>query len=162
MKTVTFTDIEIDDFIHEKKILPEEPLIKLKPKSGHKEQQVEFESESGHSFLLILRESMFNQMDFSAILGFQIPQTNRIFRLRRYNGKSHIHSNPLEGKESFYDYHIHEATERYQENGYREEHFAMPSDRYSTLQQAVECLYADCNILFNRERKGGIQTTLRI
>ena len=43
----------------------------------------------------------------------RVPQSNRVFRLRRYNGKSHEHTNPIE-KEIFYDFHIHTATERYQ------------------------------------------------
>lgn len=155
---VTFTDIEIADLIQEKKSMPKLPHIKLKEKSGHREQEIEILGDSGNRYALILRESKFNLLDFSVILGFCVPQTNIVFLLRRYNGKSHEHSNPLDGTESFYDFHIHEATERYQEAGYRAEHYAIPTDRYKDLRDAIECLYNDCNIII----KGGLQTKLNV
>lgn len=155
---VTFTDIEIADLIQEKKSLPKLPHIKLKEKRGHKEQEIEILGESGNRYALILRESKFNLLDFSVILGFSVPQTNVVFLLRRYNGRSHEHSNPLEGTESFYDFHIHEATERYQEAGFSAEHYALPTNRYKDLRDAIECLYNDCNIRF----KGGLQKMLNV
>lgn len=142
----TFTDIEIADLIQEKKSLPRLPIIKLKEKRGHKEQEIEIFGDSGNRYMLILRVSKFNLLDFSAILGFCPLQTNIVFLLRRYNGRSHEHSNPLEGTESFYDFHIHEATERYQEAGFNAEHYALPTDRYKDLRDAIECLFNDCNI----------------
>lgn len=154
--TVIFTDNEIVDLVQESKPLSKQPHIILKEKSGHKEQEIEIVGENGNRYVIILRESAYNQLDFSAILGFYIPQTNNRFLLKRYNGKSHLHSNPLEGKESFYDFHIHEATERYQKAGFRAEHYASPTNRYNTLEQALECLYSDCNVRF----KGGHQRTL--
>jgi hypothetical protein len=69
-----------------------------------------------------------------------------LFLLCRYNGKSHEHKNKLEKETAFYDYHIHKATERYQREGTKEEYFAEASSRYSTPQQALNCLIADCNV----------------
>jgi hypothetical protein len=66
-----------------------------------------------------------------------------IFRLRRYNGKSHEHTNLIEDV-SFYEYHIHQATERYQLLGAREDSYAEPTDRFSDFYQAVSCLMEDC------------------
>lgn len=71
--------------------------------------------------------------------------SNQLFRLRRYNGKSHEHTNRIEGN-SFYDFHVHMATERYQELGAREDAFAVPSADYWDIQSAMRCLFRDCAI----------------
>lgn len=158
MMTVFFTDNEIMNLIKERKMFvgSASPLPRLKQKRGHKEHEFELQGERGHTFIIILRESIINSLDFCVILGYNPQLTNRIFRLRRYNGKSHIHSNPIEAQQSFYDFHIHTATERYQTEGFDEETYAEPTTRYSNIQQALKCLYADCNV----EVKGGHQTTL--
>ncbi|MDE3258831.1 MAG: hypothetical protein OYM47_13425 [Gemmatimonadota bacterium] len=46
----------------------------------------------------------------------------------------------------FYDFHIHVATERYQELGTREDAYADPTDRYGDYQGALRCLIADANL----------------
>jgi hypothetical protein len=63
--------------------------------------------------------------------------------LRRYNGKSHVHGNRIEGT-TFYDFHIHTATERYQLLGSREDTFAEPSRLFTNLSLALDCLVQDC------------------
>src|SRR5439155_12946442 len=98
-----------------------------KPKRGHKERELDLTGESTGEFRLILRQSLLNSLDFSIILAYQIPRTNQLFRLRRYNGKSHEHTNTLESQ-TFYDFHIHTATLRYQDAGMREDSFAEPTD----------------------------------
>ena len=80
---------------------------------------------------------------FRVILVYRPPTSNLIFRLRRYNGKSHEHTNTLEGN-TFYDFHIHQATQRYQDIGGREDAFAEPTDRFADFQQAISCLFNDC------------------
>ena len=70
--------------------------------------------------------------------------------MRRYNGKSHEHTNPLEG-ETFYDFHIHMATDRYQRTGNREDTYAEVTDRYTGLDEAVSCLAEDCNVILPDE-----------
>ena len=45
----------------------------------------------------------------------------------------------------FYDFHIHVATERYQEFGTREDAYGEPTDRYGDFHGAVRCLIADAN-----------------
>jgi len=93
--------------------------------------------------MLAIRQSMLNPFDFSAILGYKVPGLNTIFRLRRYNGK-HRHTNTIE-KQSIQDFHIHTATERYQRfGGMKEDSFAEVTDRYQTLDTAVQCLLDDC------------------
>lgn len=82
-----------------------------------------------------------------------MPKSNGLFRLRRYNGKSHEHTNHLEG-ESFYDFHIHSATERYQVIGTREDAFAEPTDRYGDFRAALRCLIQDANLDVPPEAQG--------
>lgn len=73
------------------------------------------------------------------------PRSNLLFRIRRYNGKSHEHTNRIEGN-SFYDYHIHIATERYQQLGFDEDGYAEISKAYTDIHSAMECFKNDCNI----------------
>jgi hypothetical protein len=74
------------------------------------------------------------------LLILQVPM---VFRLRRYNGKSHEHTNKIEGNK-FYDFHIHYATERYQNTGFTEDAFAMITNRYNSFHGALNCMVQDC------------------
>ena len=141
------TDIEIQTFLGERKDLPPDYLQRLrtKPKSGHEERELDLKGISGSDFRVILRKSMYNSFDFSVILAYCVPGTTQVFRLRRYNGKSHEHTNAIE-RETFYAFHIHTATERYQDLGMREDSFAEPTDRFSNFEEAVDCLFDDANL----------------
>ncbi len=155
---VVLTDAEIAELVSEVKDMSQPPPLVLKPKLGYKRQDTEVDGDDGHKFKLILRLSQTNAFDFSAILGVFLQGTTRLFLLRRYNGKSHEHSNPLEGEDPFYDFHIHEATERYQGAGYKEELYAKPTNRYRDIATAVQCLYLDCGFRF----KGATQSHLQV
>jgi hypothetical protein len=111
------TDKEIKALIAETKPLPADYIARTqtKPKRGHKERELELTGKNGSEFRLILRQSLLNSLDFSVILAYQVPGKNQSLRLRRYNGKSHEHTNKLESQ-TFYDFHVHTATERYQES----------------------------------------------
>ena len=84
---------------------------------------------------------------------FTLTKTNQLFRLRRYNGKSHEHTNTLEGK-TLYGFHIHTATERYQESGLREDTFAELSDQYADFHGARQCMIKDCGFEVPAEPQG--------
>jgi hypothetical protein len=109
-----FSDHEIAEMIREPKTLPKNYLsrIQLREKRGHKERELDVTGDNGRQYRLILRQSNVNPLDFSVILAVIPPDSNQLFRLRRFNGKSHEHTNPIEG-ETFYDFHVHSATERY-------------------------------------------------
>lgn len=78
---------------------------------------------------------------------FAIATLNReTIRLRRYNGKSHEHTNKIESQK-FGGYHIHQATERYQQSGTREDEYAEPTRRYSDLHGAFRCMIGDCKFI---------------
>lgn len=139
------TDQIIDRLIKEGKPLSSDyqAKIQVRPKRGHKERELDVRGANGNTFRLILRESMHNTLDFSVILAYCPPNSNAVFRLRRYNGKSHEHTNAIE-QIKFYDFHIHHATERYQLIGACEDSFAEPTERYSDLHEAVLCMIKDC------------------
>ena len=83
-----------------------------------------------------------NILDFSIILAVCPAGSNQLFRLRRHNGKSHEHTNQIEAS-TFYDFHIHMATERYQELGMREDAYAEATDRFGDFDGALRCLLDD-------------------
>jgi len=153
----TYTDIEIKTLLEERKPLPHDwrSRIKLRPKRGHSEQELNLRGDNGSEFRLILRQNNLNPLDFSIILAVRLQNSNRIFRLRRYNGKSHEHTNIIE-HDKFYDFHIHMATERYQEQGTREDAYAEQTNRFSDFNGALRCLIEDANIELPSEPQGSL------
>jgi hypothetical protein len=139
-------DAEIDALISEPKNTPVGllPLSKLIERNKHRRRDYPVTSStgSGNEFVIAIRQSTMNVLDFSAILGYRVPGSNLIFRLRRYNGK-HVHTNAIE-RETLSDFHIHMATERYQQRGLREDCYARVSTRHFNLDSAVRCLLEDC------------------
>ena len=154
---VNLTDGEIAALIAEAKPLPDDyrQRVQTKPKRGHRERELDVSGASGSEFRLILRESSFNPLDFSVILAWLPPQSTTSFRLCRYNGKSHEHTNTLESQ-TFYDFHVHRATERYQQSGLREDSFAEPTTRYQDVKGAWQCLIQDCGFQFPANHQSGL------
>ena len=109
----------------------------------HKEQQLDVKGVNGSEFRLILRQAEINPFDFSIILGYRVPRSNEIYRLRRYNGKHGEHTNVIE-RQTFYDYHVHMATARYREAGLKEDAYAEPTDRFSDFRGALDCMLREC------------------
>ncbi|SRR5581483_8706592 len=145
---LVLTDSEINALLIERKPLPEDykKRIVLKPKRGHSECEFSITGENGHGFCVLIRKSIHSALDFSVILAYDPPGTNARILLRRYNGKSHEHSNTLEREPPFYDFHIHTATERYIRAGLRAEHYAETTSRYADVQAAFFCLTRDCGL----------------
>lgn len=143
---ITFSDQDITSLLLERKTLPTDwrKRTQIVAKRGHGERHLDISGDSGNEFRMILRRSSINAQDFSVILAVRVPLSNQVFRLLRYNGRSHEHTNHIEGK-TFYDFHIHHATERYQDLGAREDAYAEPTDRYGTIQEALRCLFSDAN-----------------
>ena len=154
---VIYTDSQVDALVQERKPLPAnwKDRARMKAKRGHDEQHLDLTGDAGTGFRLIFRQSKLNRLDFSIILAVLVPQSTQMFRLRRYNGRSHEHTNQIEN-ETFYDFHIHSATERYQELGAREDAYARPTDRYGTLRGALDCLFADANVRVPPKSQGDL------
>ncbi|MDP2682082.1 MAG: hypothetical protein Q8P28_04630 [Deltaproteobacteria bacterium] len=151
--SILLNDNDILELIQERKILPEgyTTVFQMREKKGHKEQEVTIKRNDDSLFKLILRQNITNVLDFSVILGYMPSKSNVLFRLTRYNGR-HTHTNKIEGG-SFYDFHIHLATQRYQEKGYDEDAYAQASSAYSDIRGAMECLIKDCNIILPEDRQ---------
>jgi hypothetical protein len=157
---VNLTDTEIAVLIAEAKPLPNDyrQRVQTKPKRGHRERELDVMGANGSEFRLILRESSFNPLDFSVILAWLPPQSRSPFRLCRYNGKSHEHTNALESQ-TFYEFHLHRATERYQQSGQREDSFAEPTTRYQDFPGALRCLIHDCCLQLPADAQSGLFDT---
>ena len=147
----SLTDADIQRLLREHKPLEADFRKRFAPrrKRGHSENEFGLTGADGSEFRVIVRQAQANPLDFSVVLAYRVPNSNQLFRLRRYNGKSHQHTNSLEAN-TFYDFHIHQATERYQDSGFREDTFAEPTDRYSDLAGAIECLIQDCGFVLPR------------
>jgi hypothetical protein len=159
---ILLTDAEIEALVNERKPLPEDyrERVQAKPKQGHKERELDVAGVNGSEFRLILRHSLINSLDFSIILAFRPPRSTQLFRLRRYNGKSHEHTNVLE-RQTFYGFHIHKATERYEvDSGFREDGFAELTDRYSDFQTAFLCMIKDCGFEAPEEQQRELFETI--
>lgn len=144
---VTYTDEEIDDLIQ----IPKTPvgdrtdLPRLRDTGMHARATALFRGDDGNEFKVVLRRSRANALDFSVILAVRVPRSNRWFRLRRYNGRSHVHRNRIEGT-TVTGFHIHTATERYQRSGRREDAYAESATRYGDYEGAVRCLIREANL----------------
>lgn len=108
------------------------------PRDGHRRDALAVTGAAGSRFLLALRQSIFDPYDFSVILTAILPEGS--LNLRRHNGTSHTHSNPIEGDRFGGVCHVHEATERYQRRGSEAEHFARATTEFTDLATAVSAM----------------------
>ncbi len=150
MPVAQLSDKEIEVLVGMPKPLPTDYRGRLRtrarPYSGqHEEAQIEIGVQNTGTFRVIVRKNRINPFDFSVILGYIPPGRLKLFHLRRYNG-AHRHTNKLESN-SFRDFHIHYATQRYQEAGWDIDAYAEPTDRYDTVDGALEILLDDCNFI---------------
>ena len=136
---ITYTDQEIAELIQERKILPDDWRTQL-----YQNESLIVSGDARSTFRIIISRNPAIPLDFSVILAVLVPQSNKTFRLRRYNGWTNPHTNRIEGNE-VHGFHIHFATERYQLRGQKEDSYAKETDRYSNFDGAVECLIEDAN-----------------
>ncbi|MBL8153458.1 MAG: hypothetical protein JNM70_04675 [Anaerolineae bacterium] len=148
------TDAAIESLIRQPKLLLDEYrdiLLKdWKDVGSHRRSELKVSGTENDVFIIYIRASNLNLFDFSAILGYEQSAGKGLFLLRRYNGRSHAHTNRIEGNH-FRDFHIHFASERYQVRGFREEAYAEVTNRYSDIGGALDCLIADCGFVLPTE-----------
>lgn len=112
----------------------------LPARNGHFQKSYEVKGEAGNEFVIKLRQALVNPANFSVILGYRLPGSYSIFRLRRYNSK-HPHTNILED-ERLHDFHIHMATERYQRaRGFEAAARSARLDRILSISSTFATLY---------------------
>ena len=143
---ITFSDQEIAALIKERKVLSNNGRSKFR-KTAHRGNdlyRLNVTGEEGNKFRVTVRVSISNKLNFSVILSVKVPPPKKFFRLKRYNGDYHEHTNTIED-EKVKGFHIHTATARYQVDGPREEAYAKPTERYTDASGALKCLFADAN-----------------
>ena len=142
------TDDEIDSFVSESKPLPKNWTTRLRPRPKsnyqHAQRDLEVEGEAGNRFRIIIRKNAINLLDFSIILTFKDKDGSE-FVLRRYNGKHPSqHTNRLEKargepNNSFRNtFHIHKASQRYQEEGLPIDGYAEVTTEYASFETALQ------------------------
>jgi len=147
MPNLILSDKMIADLIAEPKRVPDGvcSLRAIPERNGHRHKEFDVHCDTENRFIIRIRQLCINPLDFSVILAFQLPGLHSYFRLRRYNGlHAGVHTNVLEC-EKITGFHIHTATERYQRSsGLKPDSFAERTNRYWSLESAVECLLFDC------------------
>ena len=147
---IEYTDAEIKELLSERKPVRKQDLARIVPKpkrDAFSERELWVVGADGNHFVIKVRQNNINPLDFSVILGVKNKRTQQIFRLRRYNGKSHEHSNKLEGERAFYNFHVHQATARYQNaEGETEDAYAVPTKEYGDVRSAIACMIKECGI----------------
>jgi hypothetical protein len=141
--TMLLTDAEISALLAEQKSAVDprkllQTFANTTPKDGHRRHAITVHGAAGDRFQLSLRQSTLDPYDFSVILTVIRPDGS--LNLRRHNGTSHAHSNPIEGGRFQGVCHVHEATERYQRRGSDAEHFAQVTTDFSDLATAVNSM----------------------
>jgi hypothetical protein len=145
-----WTDAEIGALLSESKSRLDPPtllrsLAQAEPDSSSRRHSVDVVGrETGARFKVILRQSTLDPYNFSVILA-HVAADGRQRNLRRHNGTSHSHFNPIEGSEFRNVCHVHVATERYQQRGSDIEHFAEPTNAFHDLPTAVTSMLEATN-----------------
>lgn len=148
--TGIISDVRIAAMISEPKALPEnwrEDLAKLKNRVGRDESEVDLTGANGTRFRIIVSRRHQNADDYTIILLLNSTARPR-FRILRYDGSGHDHSNTLEGNLIVSKPHIHRATERYQiaTHNRRPDGYAEETQRYQNLAGAWDCFRVDVNL----------------
>lgn len=139
------TDQEIDRLVKLNKNCVK-PIIKWKYQRKSKRCDIHIPLPNDNLlFILYARQNEIDEDNFSCGLKLERPGKDPV-TLIRYNGSNHEHTNSIEKNCLDFQFHIHMATERYQDSGYKIDHFAEETNRYNTLQGAIKCLLKDCNI----------------
>lgn len=145
------TDDMIREYTSELKILPDNFKINFRDKKcGHIQSNNIIVGKDGSTFVISIRQSKFNLLDFSVIFGVMIGGS--VFRLIRYNGDHGEHTNKITG-EKFSGCHIHRATKIYQENGFEEEGYAEPTDKYVDWKGALNTLLHENNFQLKNQKR---------
>ena len=150
-------DEKVSSLIQEPKSIPGNWRSKLhlrKARYGaHRERELEVTGDAGGTFKIIVRDNPNLLHDFSVVLLYLDNETTAKWRLRRYNGNTHCHTNIIEFRNGVpmsrfgNKFHIHICTKRYQMEGHKEDHFAEVTERYSDLEGAISCLLTDCGFI---------------
>lgn len=149
------TDDILESWVREDKPMPKENWHrKRKTRCKHEQVEIELQAVSGRTYAIYLRQSTITPADFS--VGLRVcTDSGEWITLRRYNGAHGAHENRLE-RESISGCHVHRATERYIAKGHSAEAYAEATNRYATVEQALQCLYQDCGFLKSHDQQSSL------
>ena len=150
---VTYTDAQIAELIAEPKRVTRRQVSLIQSRLNRRERAtIKALGDDGSDFSVMFRPNWRKSSDFSIILAVQPVQGGHIFHLRRYDGR-HWHTNHLEStrrnKNRFFDFHIHTATERYQESdSHDDEGYAEVTDQYRDIYGAFIYMVTDARLYY--------------
>lgn len=111
-----------------------------------KVKQLSIELYSGdHLFKIYMRQAVMDEDNFSCGISL-ITNGNNDITLARYNGSNHVHVNKGDGRRFDFECHIHEANENSLLASKKIENHAEPTNRYTNLQGAIQCVLTDFHI----------------
>jgi hypothetical protein len=155
------TDAQIATFLEDPKGVVDagdliRTLNRATAENSHRQARRDIVGESGTSYRLILRQSALDPSNFSVILAVVLD--GRTTNLRRHNGTSHSHYNPIEDTGFANVCHIHIATERYQKIARSPEHYAEVTDEFHDLATALAFMLTETN--FEQPLQGSLDLPL--
>ena len=121
------------------------PGARWSEKPGHRQRNHIVRS-SAHAYRVYMRQSLFDDEDFSCGIAIVKPD-GHLLTLLRYNGASHVHGDIRLAC------HIHHATAHAIRQGKKPESDAGQTARYHTLEGALAALIEDCNLSGFKESK---------
>lgn len=141
------SDAEIAELLCEQKTLPANWAKRLAPRPTarqvHRKKSLSISGANGSQFVIDVRQNPNSLLDFTVILTFVDDDSHR-YILTRFNGRHPSqHTNKWEkkrgqpGSEFRNVFHIHTATERYQQEGYSIDGYAEPTQSYSSFDTAL-------------------------
>lgn len=156
------SDNEIAQILAESKPLPKNWKKRLEPlpksKMGHFQRNFEFDGKQGRHYQIFTRKNDNLIDDFS--IGLQLLESpGDKYTIVRLNGIGHKHTNKWERKNGDFPYefknqfHIHMATERYQNDGLRIEGYAEVTTDFFSFDSALDYFVRS----FGFEVEGGMQ-----
>ena len=114
-----------------------------KPKSRPAHRQRMFQAngqlDDEVRFAVYQRQNLVDESDFSCGISY-LPPGGPPLTLARYNGPSHVHGDIA------YRPHIHRASEDAISAGRKPDSEAADTDRFETLEGALDCLIRDFNV----------------
>ena len=114
---------------------------KLRTQDRQRKKEIHLRCDNFHGqFTLFWRQNILDPLDFSVGLSYKFPDTNVMINLIRCNGNSHKHKNKLEGTKFDGAFHVHKATERYQQSGFKAENYAEKSTEFTDMEGAYKYL----------------------
>ena len=139
-----YTDAELDDLRTRRKVKTSGTRPKNKGQFVEQQYTLEAVGDPGLKFRLYSKHLPRLDGGFSVGLSLLLPE--RDLTLCRYNGGSHAHKNEIEGDSFGFVCHIHYARAEYLRRGKHDDGYALPTHRFSTVENALLCILQDCNI----------------